>query len=212
VKFSDSTAGQKTAIFDVTTARVQFYVYHTVLLVNMIKLIFKLRNIYSCIKIEFSDTLNSITTSPHKVPQNNSDFVAGYSHTHFTNCYRFSIRLHSLAEKWLNCELDDWGLVFRFRTGGRGPTRHLVFSWGKLANELIWPLISISADVKNAWSSTSTLPHTFIACTGSTLPPFYFSGEGPCSRRYGRTAALMLLVQPCDEDDNDDDYYFLSFS
>jgi hypothetical protein len=36
-----------------------------------------------------------------------------------------------------------------------------------------------------------------------------FSGEGPRSRRYGRTAALRLLVQPCDEDD-DDDYYFLS--
>jgi hypothetical protein len=36
------------------------------------------------------------------------------------------------------------------------------------------------------------------------------SGEGPRSRRYGRTAALRLLVQPCDED-GDDDYYFLSF-
>jgi hypothetical protein len=37
------------------------------------------------------------------------------------------------------------------------------------------------------------------------------SGEGPRSRRYGRTTALRLLVQPCDEDDDDDDY-FLSFS
>jgi hypothetical protein len=37
-----------------------------------------------------------------------------------------------------------------------------------------------------------------------------FRGEGPRSRRYGRTAALRLLVQPCDEDD--DYYYFLSFS
>jgi hypothetical protein len=38
-------------------------------------------------------------------------------------------------------------------------------------------------------------------------------GEGPRSRRYGRTAALRLIVQPCDEDDDDDDddYYFLSF-
>jgi hypothetical protein len=35
----------------------------------------------------------------------------------------------------------------------------------------------------------------------------FFSGEGPRSRRYGRTAALRLIVQPCDEDD-----YFLSFS
>jgi hypothetical protein len=32
----------------------------------------------------------------------------------------------------------------------------------------------------------------------------FFSGEGPRSRRYGRTAALRLLVQPCDEDDDDD--------
>ena len=26
-------------------------------------------------------------------------------------------------------------------------------------------------------------------------------GEGPRSRCYGRTAALRLIVQPCDEDD-----------
>jgi hypothetical protein len=38
----------------------------------------------------------------------------------------------------------------------------------------------------------------------------FFFCEGPRSRRYGRTAAMRLLVQPCDEDD-DDDYYFLSF-
>jgi hypothetical protein len=36
---------------------------------------------------------------------------------------------------------------------------------------------------------------------------FFFSGEGPRSRRYRRTAAMRLLVQPCDEDG-----YFLSFS
>jgi ephrin-B len=30
---------------------------------------------------------------------------------------------------------------------------------------------------------------------------FFFGGEGPHSRRYGRTAALRLIVQPCDEDD-----------
>jgi hypothetical protein len=40
----------------------------------------------------------------------------------------------------------------------------------------------------------------------------FFSGEGPRSRRYGRTAALRLLVQPCDEDEDDDDDYFLTFS
>jgi hypothetical protein len=37
---------------------------------------------------------------------------------------------------------------------------------------------------------------------------FFFSGEGPRSRRYGRTAAMRLIVQPYDEDDDD----FLSFS
>jgi hypothetical protein len=30
---------------------------------------------------------------------------------------------------------------------------------------------------------------------------FFFSGEGPHSRRYGRIAALRLLVQACYEDD-----------
>jgi hypothetical protein len=35
---------------------------------------------------------------------------------------------------------------------------------------------------------------------------FFFSGEGPA--RYGRTAAMRLIVQPYDEDDD----YFLSFS
>jgi hypothetical protein len=38
----------------------------------------------------------------------------------------------------------------------------------------------------------------------------FFCGEGPYSRRYGRAAALRLILQPCDE--NDDDDYFLSFS
>jgi hypothetical protein len=29
---------------------------------------------------------------------------------------------------------------------------------------------------------------------------FFFCDEGPRSRSYGRTAALRLIVQPCDED------------
>jgi hypothetical protein len=32
---------------------------------------------------------------------------------------------------------------------------------------------------------------------------FFFSGEGPRSRHYGRTAALRLIVQPYDEDEDD---------
>jgi hypothetical protein len=35
---------------------------------------------------------------------------------------------------------------------------------------------------------------------------FLLIDEGPRSRHYGRTAALRLIVQPCDEDGND--YYF----
>jgi hypothetical protein len=36
---------------------------------------------------------------------------------------------------------------------------------------------------------------------------FFFSGKGPRSRRYGRTAALRLLVQPYDEDHHNDYFY-----
>jgi hypothetical protein len=35
----------------------------------------------------------------------------------------------------------------------------------------------------------------------------FFSGEGPHSRHYGRTAAMRLIVQPYDEDG----YYFFPF-
>jgi hypothetical protein len=48
-------------------------------------------------------------------------------------------------------------------------------------------------------------------CINLYLVRVSLSGEGSRSRRYGRTAALRLLVQPCDGCD-DDDYYFLSFS
>jgi hypothetical protein len=39
----------------------------------------------------------------------------------------------------------------------------------------------------------------------------FFSGEGPRSRRYVRSVALRLVVQPYDEDENYDDD-FLSFA
>ena len=35
-----------------------------------------------------------------------------------------------------------------------------------------------------------------------------FCGEGPRSRCYGRTAALRLIVQPCDEDEEKDEQFF----
>jgi hypothetical protein len=37
---------------------------------------------------------------------------------------------------------------------------------------------------------------------------FCFLREEPRSRSYGRTAALRLIVQPCDEDDEKDDQFF----
>jgi hypothetical protein len=37
---------------------------------------------------------------------------------------------------------------------------------------------------------------------------FFLSDEGPRSRRYGRTAAMRLIVQPCDEDEDDDHYFW----
>jgi hypothetical protein len=49
----------------------------------------------------------------------------------------------------------------------------------------------------------------YNTCSIRGVDFFFFGGEGPRSRRYGRTAALRLLVQPCDEDDDD---YFWSFS
>jgi hypothetical protein len=39
--------------------------------------------------------------------------------------------------------------------------------------------------------------------------PFFLIDEGPRSRRYGRTAALRLLVQPCDEGEDDDCFFVL---
>jgi hypothetical protein len=47
-----------------------------------------------------------------------------------------------------------------------------------------------------------TVLHLF-SCVHGLLVRFCavsFNGEGPRSRRYGRTAALSLIVQPCDED------------
>jgi hypothetical protein len=40
---------------------------------------------------------------------------------------------------------------------------------------------------------------------------FIFCGEGPRSRSYGRTAALRLIVQPCDEDEEKDDQFLFIF-
>ena len=46
-------------------------------------------------------------------------------------------------------------------------------------------------------------------CNSSLLSPscFFFFSEGPRSRCYGRTAALRLIVQPCDKDGQ----FFFSF-
>jgi hypothetical protein len=48
------------------------------------------------------------------------------------------------------------------------------------------------------WRRTNALDR---ATTGIDPYLSFFCGEGPRSRCYGRTAALRLIVQPCDEDD-----------
>jgi hypothetical protein len=40
------------------------------------------------------------------------------------------------------------------------------------------------------------------------MAQFLLGGEGPRSRCYGRTAALRLIVQPCDEDEEKGDHFF----
>jgi hypothetical protein len=40
---------------------------------------------------------------------------------------------------------------------------------------------------------------------------FFLHGEEPRSRCYGRTAALKLFVQPCDEDE-DEQFFLPSFT
>jgi hypothetical protein len=90
--------------------------------------------------------------------------------------------------------------------------------------------LASSAEVKDEWSCTST-SHLHGVHTDSYVFAFYLThsqdhssvlrdvndnksfiaslwaihfflcGEGPRSRYYGRTAALRLIVQPCDEDD-----------
>jgi hypothetical protein len=44
----------------------------------------------------------------------------------------------------------------------------------------------------------------------SLFQSFFFYCEGPRSRSYGRTAALGLIVQPCDKDE-EKNYQFFSF-
>jgi hypothetical protein len=41
-----------------------------------------------------------------------------------------------------------------------------------------------------------------------STPRLWEGGEGPRSRCYGRTAALRLIVQPCNEDEEEDDQFF----
>jgi hypothetical protein len=40
---------------------------------------------------------------------------------------------------------------------------------------------------------------------------FFFCGEGPRNRSYGRTAALRLIVQPCAEDERKMISFFIFF-
>jgi hypothetical protein len=47
---------------------------------------------------------------------------------------------------------------------------------------------------------TAVLLKLLILCFINRTLPFFFRSEGPRSRRYGRTAAMGLIVQPYDED------------
>jgi hypothetical protein len=53
------------------------------------------------------------------------------------------------------------------------------------------------------------------ACAGHSCSQrklfFFYCGEGPRSRSYGRAAVLRLIVQPCDEYEAKDDQFFFSF-
>jgi hypothetical protein len=43
------------------------------------------------------------------------------------------------------------------------------------------------------------------------MEPSFLGDEGPHIRRYGRTGALRLIVQPCDEDEEKYDKFFFIF-
>jgi hypothetical protein len=44
---------------------------------------------------------------------------------------------------------------------------------------------------------------------GMHLQRLFLHCEGPSSRCCGRTTALRLFVQPCDEDEDEDEQFFL---
>jgi hypothetical protein len=69
------------------------------------------------------------------------------------------------------------------------------------------PLVPILSHMKTVRALRSCLRSILMLSSHLRI---FLSGEGPRSRRYGRTAALRLIVQPCDEDDDDDDYFLSS--
>jgi hypothetical protein len=55
--------------------------------------------------------------------------------------------------------------------------------------------------VKIVFLNTSPTPQKMLTASTENTNRLFFFMKDPRSRCYGRTAALRLIVQPCDEDD-----------
>jgi hypothetical protein len=89
-----------------------------------------------------------------------------------------------------------WDLWWTLWPLDRFFSRYLAFSLSVSFHQCsIFTLLSVTDDT-----------YTYI-----TVNSIFFGGEGPRSRCYGRTAALRLIVQPCDEDEEKVDQFFFIF-
>jgi hypothetical protein len=61
-------------------------------------------------------------------------------------------------------------------------------------------------------SVPTSVDSTTVVVFASTEHTVFLHGEGPRSRCYGRTTALRLFVQPCDEDEDEDEQFLTKFS
>jgi hypothetical protein len=66
--------------------------------------------------------------------------------------------------------------------------------------------LSKNLGVSTSWSPKG-LPRPVMGLLYLYLTPTFLVGEGPRIRCYGRTAALRLIVQPCDEDEDEQFLY-----
>ena len=77
----------------------------------------------------------------------------------------------------------------------------------------------ITCEISQTFLQTFTLDFNFLYCTHDNdrmietcnvriIIKYFLCGEGPRSRSYGHTAALRLIVQPCDEEKYDQIFSF----